>query len=74
MTRVQQILAIGRRRPPAPTTDYYFLWNRTNAPAEQTVTLRGSGSPFLLDTWQGKISRLTRFAATDGGVQLPVSL
>ncbi len=65
------IQAIVRR---TPTTDYYFLWNRTNSAVEQNLTLKGSGAPFLLDTWNGTISRLTRFTAAKQGVQLPVRL
>ncbi len=57
-----------------PKTDYYFLWNRTDAPVTQDLTLRGSGQPFHLDTWKGTIERATRFESTPRGVRLPITL
>lgn len=55
-------------------TDYYFLYNRTGDPVTLDVTLAGRGVPFAMDSWSGRVDRLSRFARTEGGVRVPVTL
>ncbi|MGX6447877.1 glycosyl hydrolase, partial [Patulibacter sp. S7RM1-6] len=55
-------------------TDYYFLYNRSDEGVKLDVTLAGRGTPFAMDSWTGRIDRLTRFDRTDGGVRVPVEL
>ena len=75
-----------RRRDDATSTDYYFLYNQgvvtpegepsnlfepaTGELLEREVSLVGSGQPYLLDAWLGKITPIAEY--TSGGERVSV--
>jgi hypothetical protein len=65
------ILAVRRK---TADTDYYYLLNQSVNAVQQTVTLAGSGTPYELDTWTGRIAPVGAFAGGSGGVTLPVRI
>jgi hypothetical protein len=78
------------RRDRATKTDYYFLYNQgvvspkgepanlfepaTGTPLDIQVSLEGSGSPYLLDAWSGKITPIVHYTSADSRVTLRVRL
>ncbi|MGH1562556.1 glycosyl hydrolase [Mumia sp. DW29H23] len=56
------------------TTNYYYLFNQTSAPAEQTVALEGAGKPYLLDTWKGTITPIRDYRTRGGRTLVDVDL
>ena len=54
--------------------DYYFFYNYSAAAITQTLTLDGSGVPYSLDVWSGKIERIANFTSVPGGVTVSVRL
>ncbi|MGH3635448.1 MAG: glycosyl hydrolase, partial [Mycobacterium sp.] len=66
--------AIVSVRRHTANTDYYYLFNQTPTATDQTLTLTGAGRPYLLDTWTGKISRVTDYKQGSGEVTVPIHL
>ncbi|MDN5853204.1 MAG: discoidin domain-containing protein, partial [Actinomycetia bacterium] len=56
------------------TTNYYYLFNQSSAPAEQELTLEGPGRPYALDTWTGEIEPITDYRRRGGKVVVDVAL
>lgn len=57
-----------------PTTNYYYLFNQSSAPAEQELTLEGAGRPYELDTWTGEITPITDYRRRGRNVVVDVAL
>jgi len=66
--------AILNARRHTADTDYYYLYNNSAAPVDQTLTLTGNGTPYLLDTWTGKITPIATYTSTGGKVTVNVKL
>jgi hypothetical protein len=58
----------------ATGSDYYFFYNQTPLAADVTVSLTGSGIPYGLDSWTGRIAPIATFTTSPGRVTLPVHL
>ncbi len=54
--------------------DYYYLFNQSRTATAQTLTLTGSGVPYRMDTWTGKITPITDYRVVHGRVVVPVTL
>lgn len=69
--------AIVSVRRHTETTDYYYLYNQSPTATDQTLTLTGRGLPYRLNTWTGKISRISNYTRCSGRcdtVTLPIHL
>ncbi len=77
----QTILAAHRQ---AENTDYYFLYNYGNAnnyrdvqkasAVDTEITLKGKGTPYLLNAWDGTITPIETFEASEDSVTIPVQI
>ncbi len=64
--------------------DYYFLYNYAGTDmyreihdakaVETTVTLKGEGTPYVLDAWTGEAKVAESWKAVDGGVAVDVAI
>lgn len=79
-----------RRRDTATRTDYYFFYNQgivsppdeprtlfepaTGEPVDREFSLEGSGQPYLMDAWSGKIAPIVNYSASAGRVTLRIRL
>jgi hypothetical protein len=57
-----------------PGVDYYFLENNGDTAITQSVTLAGSGIPYLLDPWTGKVTPIAEYRGSGDRVTLEVSI
>jgi hypothetical protein len=52
-------------------TRYYFLFNYATddviAAVSQPISLKGTGTPYLLDLWSGKVLQIANYVAADDG-------
>lgn len=57
-------------------SEYYYLYNANTTGSNLTaaVTLGGSGQPYLLDAWTGKVTPIADYTSSDGTVTVNVSL
>jgi hypothetical protein len=55
-------------------TNYYFFYNEGADRASTQVTLTGSGVPYQLDAWTGKITPVAAYERVPGGVKLTLSV
>ncbi len=55
-------------------TDYYFFYNEGAARANTEMTLSGSGLPYQLDAYTGKITPIAQYQRVAGGVKLTLSV
>jgi hypothetical protein len=78
------------RQDPATRTDYYFLYNQgvvspagepanlfepaSGEPLDTEVSLEGSGRPYRMDAWSGKIAPVANYTSEAGRVTLRVRL
>ncbi|MCL2164996.1 MAG: hypothetical protein FWH55_11550, partial [Oscillospiraceae bacterium] len=62
------------RRDGGDVEFYFFANDSQTSPCSQTVTLKGEGSPYLLDAWSGNITPIAQYIAADGAVTLDVNL
>lgn len=65
------ILAVRRHSADA---DYYLLFNQGVTRADQTLTLAGSGIPYELDSWTGKIAPLALYRRNGTALDIPISI
>ncbi len=79
-----------RRRDDAARTDYYFFYNQgivspadepttlfepaTGEPVDREFSLEGSGRPYLLDAWSGRITPIVNYTSSGGRVTLRIRL
>ena len=79
-----------RRLDAAARTAYYFFYNQgivsppdepgtlfepaTGQPVEREVSLEGSGRPYLLDAWSGRITPIAQYTSAGGRVTLKIRL
>jgi hypothetical protein len=79
-----------RRRDDAAKTDYYFFYNQgivspadepmtlfepaTGEPVEREFSLEGSGRPYLMEAWSGKIAPIVHYTSSGGRVALRIRL
>lgn len=61
-------------RRQADGVDYYFVYNQAATAAQSTLTLRGDGTAYRLDTWSGEIAPVEGARAGHGTVAVPVHL
>lgn len=66
--------ALGLVRREAAGVSYDFVYNRSAQTVEQELTLTGTGTPYLLDTWTGKITPAGEYTTGNGTVTLPVRI
>ncbi len=66
--------ALGLVRREADGVSYDFVYNRSNTPVEQDLTLAGTGVPFQLDTWTGKIEPIAEYTSDNSGVTVHVKV
>ena len=55
-------------------TNYYFFYNEGAARANTEMTLTGSGLPYQLDAYTGKITPIAQYQRVAGGVELSLSV
>lgn len=65
-----EALGLVRRQTTGGTYD--FVYNRSSQTVEQNLTLTGTGRPFLLNTWTGKIEPVGQYTVGNGTVTVPV--
>lgn len=79
-----------RRRDAATRTDYYFFYNQgiasppdqprtlfepaTGEPVDREFTLEGSGQPYLMDGWSGKITPISDYKRLGNKITLKLHL
>ena len=79
-----------RRRDDATRTDYYFFYNQgivsppdepmtlfepaTGEPVDREFSLEGSGRPYVMDAWSGKITPIVNYTSGGGRVTLRIRL
>lgn len=59
------------------TTDQaelYYAYNSGSSANTQSITLKGVGTPYLLDPWSGNITPIAQYTAADGSVTIPIDL
>ncbi len=54
--------------------DYYWFYNTDQDAVSVTASLNGSGTPYLLDMWNGEISEITDYTEEDGRIAVSLSL
>ncbi len=54
--------------------DLYYLFNNTAETMTQTVTLKGEGTPYLLDAWSGKVTPIAEYTVGEGTVTIEIEL
>ena len=52
----------------------YFLYNQSAEEATATVTLKGTGAPFLLNTWTGDIEPIAQYTTDGESVTMTITL
>src|SRR3954451_9066882 len=55
-------------------TNYYFFYNQGATRATTDVTLTGSGIPYKLAAYTGKVTPIAQYTRTPGGAKISVSL
>lgn len=77
------VRAAARYSTPAPllnihradtNTDYYYLFNDSDATVSQNITFEGKGKPYMLDAWTGKNMAITKYVQKKDGIEVRVSL
>ena len=79
-----------RRRDAVTRTDYYFLYNQgivspadepmtlfepaAGEPVDRDYSLEGTGRPYAMDAWSGKITPIVNYTSAGGRVTLRVRL
>ncbi|MFB4299156.1 glycosyl hydrolase [Actinomadura sp. NTSP31] len=58
----------------ADGTDYYFVYNRSAARVDTTISLNGSGRPYRLDTWKGAVEPIAAYSKDRDSVRVPAKL
>ena len=59
----------------ADDADYYYLYNSDlNNEISNAISLKGTGTPYLLDSWSGEISAIGQYEEEDGRIVLDVDL
>ena len=66
--------ALGLVRREAKGTTYDFVYNRSGEEVVQDLTLTGTGRPFLLDTWTGKITPIAEYVDNGTSLTVPVRI
>jgi hypothetical protein len=64
--------ALGLARREADGATYDFVYNRSGSTVETDLTLSGSGTPYTLDTWTGRITPVAHY--TSAGARVTVHL
>ncbi|MFI5429642.1 hypothetical protein [Aeromicrobium sp. UC242_57] len=58
---------LGLVRREANGATYDFVYNRSKKTASVTLDITGTGTPYLLDTWSGRITPVTSLRAHEQG-------
>ncbi|WP_328531333.1 glycosyl hydrolase [Nocardioides sp. NBC_00368] len=66
--------ALGLVRRQGSGISYDFIYNRSAKPVEQHLTLTGSGRPYRLNTWTGKIEPIAEYTSDGRSVTVPVRI
>lgn len=67
-----EIPDLGLVRRVAGSRTYDFVYNRSGATIERSLTLSGRGRPYLLDTWTGRITPVAAYTTSARGVTVKV--
>ncbi|MFJ3802529.1 glycosyl hydrolase [Streptomyces sp. NPDC090088] len=66
--------ALGLVRRQAENATYDFVYNRSASTVETDLTLSGTGLPYTLNTWTGRIEPVANYTATPEGVKVRVRI
>ncbi|WP_182524216.1 glycosyl hydrolase [Nocardioides dongkuii] len=66
--------ALGLVRRDGDGVSYDFVYNRSSETLAQELTLTGTGRPYLMDTWTGKITAIAEYTTGNGTVRVPVEV
>ena len=66
--------ALGLVRREAANATYEYVYNRSAQTVSTDLTLAGSGTPYLLDTWSGKITPIRNYSTSTAGTTVPVRI
>jgi hypothetical protein len=72
VTPAEPTAALGLVRRQAAGVTYDFVYNRSSTTVEQDLTIAGTGVPFKLDAWTGRIEPIARYTSDAGGVTVHV--
>jgi hypothetical protein len=64
--------ALGLVRREAPGVTYDYIYNRSAVTVTTDLTLTGTGTPYLLDTWTGKITSVAAYTPGRDSVTIRV--
>jgi hypothetical protein len=67
-----KVLGLVRRE--GAGVSYDFMYNRSGSVVREEVTLTGSGTPYLLNTWTGKIEPIGEYTTDARGVTVEVRI
>ncbi|WGL51429.1 glycosyl hydrolase [Nocardioides sp. BP30] len=74
ITPAQPTSALGLVRRQAAEVSYDYVYNRSESTVSTDLTLTGSGTPYLLDTWTGKIDPIGAYTSDTAGVRVHVRI
>jgi hypothetical protein len=74
VTPQQPTSALGLVRREATDVTYDYVYNRSAAPVTIDLTLTGAGTPYLLDTWTGRITPVGGWRTSRTGVTVHVRI
>lgn len=58
----------------AEDKDIYFLYNSSEEAISNTVTFKGEGAPYILNSWNGSVSQMEDYTENEGSVTADVSI
>jgi hypothetical protein len=65
---------LGLVRREASDATFDFVYNRSNKTVKKTLKIAGRGTPYLLDTWSGKIVPVSSYIRTSTGITTDVTI
>ncbi|MEU4162942.1 glycosyl hydrolase [Actinoplanes sp. NPDC026670] len=74
VTPKEPTAALGLVRRATHNATYDYVYNRSANTVVTELTLTGSGTPYLLDTWTGKITAVGGYTSTRTGVTVRVHI
>lgn len=71
---VEPTADLGLVRREAGAATYDFVYNRSKERVDVTLDISGKGTPYLLDTWSGKIKPVSSYSRTATGIRTKLSI
>ena len=62
------------RRLDSDGTNYYFVFNSSQAPIDLAATFEGKGKPYHLDTWSGDVTPIIQYTESSGKISTQLKL